>query len=71
MRPRFLQAWYNQSLVIWKNGFSRTSNRQVSRLAALNAVAFPISQWLLKRDSVDPHTVTRSHRLLTCFPFTR
>ena len=30
-----------------ENYFSRTHRRQVSRLAAYDAVAFPIAQWLL------------------------
>jgi hypothetical protein len=57
--------------VIWKNPFPVPCRRQVSRLAVSDAVAFPIAQWLLLPDGVNPHTVTSSHRLFTCFPIIR
>lgn len=62
---------YNQSLVTRKIAFPVPRKRQVSRLAVSDAAAFPIAQWLRMPDSVNPLTVTRSHRFLTCFPFTR
>jgi hypothetical protein len=60
---------YDQSLVIRKITFPVPCIRQVSRLAAYGAAAFPIAQWLHLRGDADPHTVTRSHRRFTCFPF--
>jgi len=63
---------YNQSLVIWKF-LSRTSRRQVSWLADLWAPQ--PSQFLSGRvfrvTALFLHTVTRSHRHCTCFPFAR
>ena len=40
---------HNQFLVIWKNDFSRTDRRQVSWLAVIFLIAFPVSQWLRLR----------------------
>jgi hypothetical protein len=58
---------YNQSLVIWKY-LSRTDGRQVSWLAWFRAPPSRFLSGLLARHM---HTVTRSHRRLTCFPFAR